>query len=256
MKIYNNIEILQVNFTGNTDKVYFPQNSKIAGKKINQLAFYFAPWHHDYYYSPLDGTKLITDTAAAKIYCDIVNDQKEILQHNIPITANYLLNNNVIPVDDVIDLELCAVRYAGDASDLAGKSLLIYVFYDTSEMEDDINQALQSVTIQIPITSENIKLSDYIDDYILSSGKTVKAIETLSYDIPFYLDIQDFGGRSFRYLTWQRMLRPSLNVNNGVGYNNPLNLADFNVDFENSYIVIGTVLTYVVNKTISLTLYF
>lgn len=255
MKIYNNIEILQVNFTGNTDKVYFPQNSKVAGRKIDEIAFYFAPAETSIITSPLDGTVLLDEVDAAKIYADIVNDDKEILQHNIPITANSLLNNNVIPVNDVIDLELCAVRYAGDIEDIAGKSLLIYVFYDTVDMADDINSTLQSVTIQVPINSaDDIQLSEYIDDYILSSGKTVKAIETLSYGVPFYLDVQDFGGRSFRYLPWQRMLKPRNDY--GVSYKNPIMLSDFNIDFENSYIIIGADLNNFVERTILLTLYF
>lgn len=255
MKIFNNIEILQITFTGNTDRVYFPQNSKVAGKRINELAFYFAPADTNIITSPLDGSTIINEVEAAKIYTDIVNDKKEILQHNIPVTANFLQKYNVIPVNDVIDLELCAVRYVDNVENIAGKSLLCYVFYDTVEADESQQNTLQSVTIEIPITdAADIQLSNYIDDYILSSGKTVKAIESLSYNVPFYLDLQDYGGRSFRYLPWQRILKP--NRAKGVNYKEPVRLNDFNIDFENSYIIIGADIDDFEERTILLTLYF
>lgn len=256
MNVYNNIEILQITFTGNTDRVYFPQNSKVSGKKINEIAFYFAP-NGQTINSPLDGSTLLNESDAAKVYTDIVNDKKEVLQHNIPVTANYLLKNNVIPVNDVIDLELCALRYVDDVANITGKCILAYVFYDTIDANEDTmcQTPLQSVTIEIPVSNtNNIQLSAYIDDYILASGKTVKAIESITYNVPFYLDLQDFGGRSFRYLPWQRILKPSMA--NGINYIQPVWLNDFNVDFENSYIIIGADLADFEDRTILLTLYF
>lgn len=254
MKVYNNIEILQVDFTGDTDRIYFPQNSKIQGKKINSVCFFYKGANDQLnWISPLTLNPIIDEAIAAKMFCDIVNDDKEILQHNIPVTANSIIANNVIEVNDIIDLELCQLRYVGDLTDLVGKSMLIYVFYDDIIVDDDIIGEYQSVTVTIPITSiEPIQLSDYIDDYIIANKKTIKKIETVSYDASFYVDLQDFGGRSFRYLPSKRLLRPSIFKN--ITPNNAILLNDFNLDFNNSYVVAAS--TDNIGKSIVLTFYF
>ena len=238
MKVYNNIEILQINFDGTTDRIYWPQNSKIKGKKIDTLGFFWNSLPYKTVLSPLDGTPLVTDNFAGQIYCDIVNDQKEVLQHNIPITANHILLHGTVDVNSVIDLEMCNIRYVGDVADVAGKSLLIYAFYDTIEVDDDLltSQPYQSVTINIPVAgSEPIQLSNYIDDYILANGKTIKRIGGRG--TQYFLDVQDFGGRSFRFLPGQRLEQP--NVYGSISNHqwlNPVYLNDYNIDFENSYV--------------------
>lgn len=241
MKIYNNIEFLQLNFDEFTDNFYFPQNSKVAGKKIDSIGFLaksndgtLSAYSH---YSPFDGREVVGYADLQNMYIDIINDNKEVLHSKVPAISSDLLNRSRIAVDSKIDLEMCCVYYAGDPADLLGKCLLAYVTYDTIEEIDVQPTPMQSITIIVDNAPSQVKLSDYIQDYIIANKKTIKAVSCIVGNglTPFYLDLRDYAGRSFRYVHSFSMLVPNRNL--GIYYKDLLMLADFNVDFFNSYII-------------------
>lgn len=238
MKIYNNIEFLQLNFDELTDRYYFPQNSKIAGKKIDSIGFLATssgmPMSLFQNYSPIDKREVISENELQNIYVDIVNDEKEVLHSQVPAICSDIRKRSRIMVGSPIDLELCCVFYAGDPADIAGKCLIAYVTYDTVEESDYQPEPMQCVTLRIENAPAVVKLSDYIQDYIIANKKTIKAVScNFNYNSPnaFYLDLRDYAGRSFRYVhafSFQQAF---------YGQRDLFMLADFSVDFFNSYVI-------------------
>ena len=247
MKVYNNIEFLQVNFDGATEKVYFPINSKVVGRKIDTIHFLVGGGN-----SPFDGTPCVSQNDAAKMYYDLVNDQKEILHHNAPVIGELTTNMNHVPINSIVDWELSSITYAGDAADLAGKCLMIYIAYDTTISDDDIIEPMQSVTITIP-AGDKIKLEDYIDDYIIANGNKIKKIVSrfdifspgITAPVAFF-DLQDFDGRVLRMIPNNMLVG---NIFPGISNMQPLLLDNYNIDFSDSY-------AYNVQQRIYLTFYF
>lgn len=259
MKVYNNIEYLQVNFDGATDKVYFPINSKVVGRKVDTIHFLVnggnTPLPTGDYNSPFDGTACVSFDEAKKMYYDLVNDDKEILQHNVPVIGELTDAMNHVPIDSIVDWELSSIRYVGDPADLAGKCLIIYVAYDTNISDDDVLNPMQSVTINIP-AGDKIKIEDYIDDYIIASGSRIKKI--VSRNNPrkngivmpsAFFDLQDYDGRVLRMIP-NKMLIGHLFLPMPISSNmQSMLLDDFNIDFSNSY-------AYNVQEPINLTFYY
>lgn len=245
MKIYNNIELLQINLSSATDRFYFPNNSKLNGKKINSLSFYGSPFF-GMEQSPFDGREVVYYGHLQQMYLQVIKDSKDVLHENVPLSQSTINKLIRVDINSSIDLQLCAVNYVGSTpEELDGKCLLVYATYDTIEDNEYVPQVENVVTVNLTTKERAVRLDTLIDDYIIAQGKKIKRIEVVPYFSDqqnihsfFYLDLREYGGRSFKYV-------PMLRMCNG-GFTDaelsslpiePLLLNDFNVDFRNSWII-------------------
>lgn len=239
MKVYQNIEIVQVNFDENTNRFYLPTNTNLYGRVINDISFYAAPAGMQVD-SPFDGREVITADKLQNFYVEIVKDDKTVLHSKVSALLSNIAHAARIGVNSKIDLNLCSLTYVGDLTDLTGKALLCYFTFDTIQ-ETDYCPGEKIKAISISTAATNSKLSQLIDFYISAQGDTVKCIEA-KYDdsVPdnlFYLDLRDTAGRCFRLVPSVRFRISETTPSGGNNQYQKLYLADYNIDFKNSYIV-------------------
>ena len=239
MKVYQNIEIVQVNFDENTNRFYLPTNTNLYGRVINDISFYAAPAGMQVD-SPFDGRQILTVDKLQNFYVEIVKDDKTVLHSKVSALLSDIAHAARIGVNSKVDLNLCSLTYVGDLTDLTGKALLCYFTFDTiQEAEYCPGEKIKAISISTAAT--NSKLSQLIDFYISAQGDTVKCIET-KYDdsVPdnlFYLDLRDTAGRCFRLVPSVRFRISETTPSGGNNQYQKLYLADYNIDFKNSYIV-------------------
>lgn len=245
MKIYNNIEMLQINLSSATDRFYFPDNSKLNGKKINSLSFYGSPFFK-MEQSPFDGREVVYYGVLQKMYLQVIKDSKDVLHENVPLSQSTINKLIRVDINSAIDLQLCAVNYVGSTpEELDGKCLLVYATYDTIEDNEDIPQVENVVTVNLTTKERAVRLDTLIDDYIIAQGKKIKRIEVLpdfsdqqNIHSFFYLDLREYGGRSFKYVPMLRMVNGGFtDAELSTLPIEPLLLNDFNVDFRNSWLI-------------------
>lgn len=239
MKVYQNLELIQLNLDATTSKFYLPENTNLQGKIINAISFYTAPAGMTLD-SPFDGRELITNDKLENFYVEVVKDDRTILHSKVSAKLSDLTHSSRIAVDSKIDLNLTNLTYVGTLSDLTDKCILCYFTFE-DVIEGDYQPATNIKAVTISTTASNSRLSELIDDYIEAQGHTVKCIEALFDDTVadnyFYLDIRDKAGRAFRLVPGARLKLSDTTPIGGNNYYQKCYLADFNIDFKNSYIV-------------------
>lgn len=237
MKVFQNIEFVQVNFDAGSDKFYFPENTRLHGKVIDEISFYVAPAGKTIN-SPFDALQLLDASKLENLYVEIVKDSQTVLHTRVSALLSDITKSGRISVNSAINLNLCNLTYVGDISDLQDKCILVYFTYETMTV-DEYEPSNQQKAISINTSAAATRLSELIDYYIAAQGDTVKCIECQYIDDAknyFYLDVRDKGGRSFRIVPGQRM---KIATSKPIGANNQyqkLYLADYNIDFKNSWI--------------------
>lgn len=236
MKVYNNIEYIQINLSANQDRYYLPENSSIFNKKIDEISFY-APTEYGVI-SPVDGAELITVDVLSKFFFNVTKADRNELHNNVSCYLTQLTRNLRLPVNNIITPNLSSLNFVGTEEEkelLDGKCLVLYVTYET--VNEDITLSSNQVTINLQSDKPVTKITDLIDYYLLSQLKTCKAIEVLSAANSgrFYLDFRTYENRSFRYIPSERI---EAIVANREDYKvNKLLINDFNFDFDNCFVI-------------------
>lgn len=233
MKVYSNIECIQINLSKNLDRYYLPDNSSIFDKKIDEISFY-APTG---VVSPVDGSVLVNEDLLSKFYLNITKADKNELHNNVSCSLSNLLRNLRLPVNTVISPNLSSIDFVGSEEEkesLDGKCIMLYVTYGTTYQDT----ALSNYQVVIKVNSDNsvIKITDLIDYYMLSQLKSCKGIEAVSQEgsARFYLDFRTYEDRTFRYIPSERIEAISPRADYQV---NKLLLDNFNFDFDNCYLI-------------------
>lgn len=235
MKVFNNIEYIQINLSGNQDRYYLPENSSIFEKKIDEISFY-APSEPGVI-SPLDGRELITVDDLAKFYLNVTKADSDELHNNVSCYLSQLTRNLRLPVNNVISPNLSSFNFVGTNEEkqaLDGKCLVLYVSY--GNINEDTTLAENQVTINVHSDKMVTRITDLIDYYLLSQLKSCKAIEVISEDdsAKFYLDFRTFELRAFRYIPSDRLEAITDRADYQV---NKMLLNNFNFDFDNCFII-------------------
>lgn len=239
MKVYQNLELIQLNLDDSTSKFYLPENTNLQGKTINAISFFAAP-HGIVLDSPFDGRQLIDADLLQNFYVEVVKDTKTILHSKVSAKLSDITCSSRISVDSKIDLNLTNLTYVGALSDLSGSCILCYFTYDDI-VDNEYQPSTHIKAVNISNSDTNTRLSDVIDYYISALGDTVKCIEaefddTVA-DNHFYLDLRDTAGRTFRLVPGERIKIANSTPSGGNNYYQKCYLADYNIDFRNSYIV-------------------
>ena len=236
MKVYNNIEQIQINLSSNQDRYYLPENSSIFNRKIDEISFY-APSESGVI-SPVDGSELITVDVLGKFFLNVTKADRNELHNNVSCYLTQLTRNLRLPVNNVITPNLSSINYVGTEEEkelLDGKCLIMYITYET--LNEDTTLSSNQVTINLQSDKTVTKITDLIDYYLISQLRTCKAIEVVSAtgSARFYLDFKTYENRAFRYIPSERI---EAIVANREDYKvNKLLLNDFNFDFDNCFVI-------------------
>lgn len=238
MKVFQNLELIQLNLDENTSRFYLPENTNLQGRVINTISFYASPAGMTLE-SPFDGRQLIDATALENFYVEVVKDTKTILHSKVSAKLSEIICSSRINVDSKIDLNLTNLTYVGTLSDLKDKCILCYFTFDDI-IDNEYEPGTKIKAIQISTAASNTRLSELIDYYISAQGDTIKCLEaqfdaTVA-DNHFYLDLRDTAGRTFRLVPGERIKLADSTPIGGNNYYQKCYLADYNIDFKNSYI--------------------
>lgn len=238
MRVFNNIEYIQINLSSKQDRYYLPENSAIFGKKIDEIAFYTP----ESGISPIDGTPVMADLSA--FYLDVVKATENDLHRNVSCTLSNVAKNLRLPINTVISPNLSSICFIGeDLSVLDGKCIIMYVTYDT--VNRDVELSTNQVTVSVNSSARRFSLNTLIDYYLVSSLKRCKAIEVQRVNsTPFYLDFKSFDDRAFRYIPADRLTYNTTDRGFLVEVEdqivNKMFLNDFNFDFDNCFVINGS----------------
>ena len=233
MKVFNNISVKQITFDGVTTDFYLSDNVYYRDKVISQIRFFAVPQGQTMT-APFEGASLIDESELKNFIVTFQKDNKQVLAQNFNMGNIGMRSNIYHTIDSKIDFNLSYITYLGNPASLSGKAVLMYVYWDVLDEDDEIAQDITSCVSFSVQTSNPVKISDYIDEWIRRDGKTVKAISCYGSDL-FYVDLREQSGRVFEKVPSVRLLE-----NTGTGTfvaKRPMYLNDFDVDFKNSWII-------------------
>lgn len=244
MKLYKNIDIVQINIKEGVQEYYLPKNVDWANQVIDGIAVY-TPYQELGEQSPVDGVSPIVDREiVSSLYFDLyADDGREIAQG---LNAQNLLftNNHPVEINSKISLQLSRIFFA-TPSPIDG-ALILYIFYSSEEKDIDIPQ--RNVTVTFPIKGgEELLLSDVIDTYIHAQCKKLKGVQywgILTEGVGLFITLRNRNYKTVVNRLSLNMCRPPMGaeyMTTGVWGKaqsvqiNPLYL-DEDIDFANSTI--------------------
>lgn len=175
MKLYKNIDIVQINVKAGVREYFFPKNVGWADQVIENIVVYGSNPEQDEF-SPIDGVTPIVDRDVLNsLYFDLYSDTSEEIVHSLNAQNLLYTNNNPIEINSKLSLQLSRIFFAEEAPN--DGCLLLYVMYGNKDVENyDEPQKNVTVEFELPSRSE-LSLADVIDTYIYAQGKLVKGIQ-------------------------------------------------------------------------------
>lgn len=246
MKVYKNIDVVQINVKAGVREYFLPKNVDWADKVIDKIVVY-ASSSDTWEASPVDRHNSIVSVDIAKdLFVDLYTESGAEITHAISAQNLLYTNNNVIEVNSKISLQLSRLFFA-QASPENG-CVLLYVFYKSVDVENfDIPKKSVTVHFELGARQEKV-LSDVIDTYMHASGYKVKGIYYWGsiMDSAVFMTLRDRNYNTICKHLPLTMCKPPM----GEGYYgygaetiaeslqiNPLYLDNEDIDFANSTIV-------------------
>lgn len=176
MKLYKNIDVVQINLQDGVTEYFLPKSVDWADRVIDKIVVY-APGYQMLERSPVTGDMAIADKEYIRnLYFDFYNENGEAIVHNLSLSSLIYTNNNVVEINSKLSLQLSRIFAAGELSEDGGGCLLLYVYYGSKEIENfEVPQKNVTVTFEM-LEGQEIPLSDVIDSYIYAQGKKIKGI--------------------------------------------------------------------------------
>lgn len=245
MKVYKNIDVVQINLKAGVREYFLPKNVDWAKKVIDKIVVYYAADAAEV--SPVDRYSTIVGVDIAKdLYIDLYTEDGREITHAISAQNLFFTNNNIIEVNSKISLQLSRLFFA-QASPENG-CLLLYVFYKSINIES-FELPRKSVTVHFELgAQQEIALSDVIDTYIHANGHKVKGIYYWGsiLDSAVFMTLRDHNYNTICKHLPLTMCRPPMGEDYyGSGaetiaetlQTNPLFLDNEDIDFANSTII-------------------
>jgi hypothetical protein len=240
-KIRGNVDVVKFDIVRGVDEYFFPESVDFRDKKINNITVVFGREENER--EPNGNGYLIDNVEAPNFYLDLYDEDGNIITQNLSVSKLNPYSPTPLSVNKKISLKLSCLRYMGEQTG----TILIYVSYSDKDAETN-ELPLNSINLSIPIeVEETKKLSDFISDYFVQSGKKIKAIASYS-TFPFYLDITTFNGKVFRNIHKDLIAFPESSETRIQ----PFLVDDLDIDFRNSTISNNTNTV----MTIDLTFYY
>lgn len=175
MKLYKNVDMVQINVKAGVQEYFLPKNVDWADKVIDKIVVYCGNVDDGEEMSPIDGITPIMDRDAIEnLYFDFYSDNDVEIAHNLSAEQILFSNNEPIEINSKLSLKLSRIFFI-DTDVPCDNCLLLYIYYGEKEVNEDIPQ--RSVTVAFDIKGgEEIYLSDVIDSYINAQNAKVKGI--------------------------------------------------------------------------------
>lgn len=178
MKLYKNIDVVQIDIKAGVAEYFLPKNVSWAGKLVKNIFVYCKypeeeiPDYNEY--SPVDGVSPILDyNDIAEIFLDLNAEDGTEVAHNLCAQNLVYTNNNPIEINSVISLQLSRIFFA--KAPVVNGSLILYVSWD--DMDKDLDPPQKSVTVHFDLEhGKDVALADIIDSYIYAQGARVKGV--------------------------------------------------------------------------------
>lgn len=254
MKVYKNIDVVQINIKAGVREYFLPKNVDWADKVIDKIVLYTSgtKFSNTTEISPVDfSTPILNRKKIEDLYFDFyASDGSEIATS---LSAIQILHTNNEPVEINNELSLLLSKLFFATTPVDDGCLLLYVFYGSSEVEEHASQ--KSVTVETILKeSSEIVMSDIIDSYVHSQGAKIKGIYFWGdkFDKPIsngvFLTLRDRNYRTIIKHLPVIMCMPPMgdqywDITPVFWYDraeyiqtNPLFLSDEDVDFANSII--------------------
>ena len=240
-KIRGNVDVVKFDIVRGVDEYYFPESVDFRDKKINNITVVFGREENER--EPNGNGYLIDNVEAPNFYLDLYDENGNLITQNLSVSKLNPYSPTPLSVNKKISLKLSCLRYTGEETGV----VLVYFSYDDKEAETN-ELPLNSINLSIPIeVEETKKLSNFISDYFVRSGKKIKAIASYC-PFPFYLDLTTFNGKVFRNIHKDLISFPESSKTRIQ----PFFVDDLDIDFRNSTISSNTH----TNMTIDLTFYY
>lgn len=246
MKVYKNIDVVQINVKAGVREYFLPKNVDWANQVIDKVVLYASDPENPVF-SPIDGvTPVIDREVVQNLYFDFYSADEREITHSLSAQNILYTNNNCTELNSQLSLQLSRIFFGKVAPN--DGCILLYVFYGTKKV-DGTDVPKRNVTVQIPINAgDELVLSDVIDTYIHAKGNRVKGILSwgkLTAGAGIFITLRDHNYRTIINALPITMCRPPMaDVEYGFAdlelaeqvQANSLYLDDEDVDFANSYI--------------------
>lgn len=189
MKLYNDIDLVQINIREGVDEYYLPKNVNWRERVIDKILVVTAPLGTTVL-SPIDGqTQVLDESIIDNMYFDLYAADDTQICRSVQAANFFHLNNNPLNLGYKLSLNLSRIFFS-QAPETAG-CILLYFFYGTKECEDE-QPIRESVTVQVPLTANGrMSLQDIVDNYIYMQPRSVKGIYLWNWDdAPCYLTLR------------------------------------------------------------------
>lgn len=242
MKLYKNIDLVQINVKAGVSEYFFPRNVDWADQVIEKLVVY-APEAESGERSPIDLKNYIIDQNVYRnVYLDLYNADNVEIAHSLSAQSIVHRNNYPLEINDKLSLQLSRIFFS--KAPVQDGCLLIYVFWGNTDV-DNFEIPQKSVTIDVLTeTGKDVWFKDFIDTYIYAQGKVLKGIDVWnglgggSHDE--FITLRDSNYKTVIKHLPVAMCRPQMGVpadfTAEYAQIHPLYLDNADIDFANSFI--------------------
>ena len=233
-RIYKNIDLVRIPIKSGVSEYFFPQNVAWADKKVDEVIV-CAPTAACI--DPVDGTtQVMTDTAISDCFFNLYAADDTELTHDMSFEQIAMQNNNRLEVRSKLNLSLSKLYFT--SAPVGNYTLLIYVAYDSKEVED-YDVPTRSRTVVFPMAAnEEISLRYIMSTYIHNIPEKLRGLMVWNADtVPAYLTLRDYElTYNIRELHTE-MCRPDMNGGNAeLSQAQPMWFNNLNIDFDYSHI--------------------
>lgn len=214
MKLYKNVDMVQINVKAGVQEYFLPKNVDWADKVIDKIVVYCPMTNRTNEYSPIDGvTKLISRNEMGDLYFNLYSNEDVEIAHNLSAEQILFTNNHPIEINSKLSLLLSRIFFAKE-NEVDG-CLLLYVYYGSVDVEED-DIPRQSVTVQFSVPGKSeISLDDVIDTYIHGQGAKLRGIIKWGYftdGMGCFLTLRDRGYNTILKSVPVNMMRPPMKM--------------------------------------------
>lgn len=237
MKLYKNIDVVQINIKAGVSEYFLPKNVDWADNVIDKIVVY-APEQDSGELSPVDFTTPILDRMQYQnVYIDLYAADDTELAHSLSVQSIVYANNYPLEINSKLSLQLSRIFFS-KAPENDG-CILIYVFYGGKNVDENTPRNSVTVSVNAPL-GKDVLFSDFIDSYIVAQGKKLRGITVWpSIENPdIFITLRDRNYKTVVKLIPASMCKPNLVFGASAEdvQVNPMYFDFADIDFNNSFI--------------------
>ena len=240
MKLYNNIDLVQINVKQGVDEYYLPKNVNWRNRVIDQIVLVAPLAGMPTMLSPIDAQTRVMDAAEIEgynLFFDLYSSDDRQIVRNLSFVNVLATNSHALELKSTLSLNLSRLFFTNAPS--ADGCLLLYVIYGTKEVE--YFPTTKSVTVSVPLEAMGaISLQDIVDNYIMMQPETIKGMYVWNCEqTPVFISLRDKDAlRTLNYVS-SMMCRPPIITSAGDAERTQLYEMRFdglNIDMLNSWV--------------------